>query len=183
MKLVTTVFVAAVVTMSCAGKNISNPNATLESSKSSVYLVEPMLCGGKIDNRPSSMDPSYSQILMKFVSFKSKRAGGQWVDSLVVSNDYFGPSEKINYDSDKHGEEWFMGPLSISADKVTRKSLSGRNDELVLTVTGTYVKSGKRVQILEGTYSPNGTVVGSYVYNLKCTATVVSEPSRRDDRT
>ena len=183
MKLVTTVFFAAVVATSCAGKNASNSNASLESSKSSVYLVEPMLCGGKIDKRPSSMDPSYSQILMKFVSFKSKRTDGQWVDSLVVRNDYFGPSEKINYDTDNYGEEWFMGPLSISADKVTRKSLSGRNDNLALTITGTTVKNGKKVQTLEGTYSPNGTVVGSYVYNLKCTATVVSEPSRRDDRT
>lgn len=151
------------------------------SAQAATYLVEPMLCGGRIEKRPGEIHPDYSKILMKFVSFKSKRTDGQWVDSLSVSNDYFGPNEPIDYDTEHFGEEWFMGPLSISGKQVSRKSLSGRNDDLNLKIKNSIRQNGKRIDTLEGTYAPNKS--GSYVYKLNCKATVVTEPSRRDDNT
>lgn len=152
-------------------------------STDNLYLVEPMICIGLIDKQPSSMNNDYRQILMKLVSFKSKRTNGTFANSLEVNNDYAPKTVKMDPESDNYSEQWYMGPLSIQGDKVIRKNLSGRNDDLNLKITSRTVKNGKVTHELSGTYGLEGTVVGSYKYNMKCTATVVTEPSRRDDNT
>lgn len=175
MKLSIAVLVATSFA-SCANKNA---DASLESAASSpIYKVEPMLCAGTIAKKPAGMNSDYEQILMKLVSFKSKRSDGVWVDSLEVSNAYFKRSETIDMDTDNFGEVWYMGPLSLKGKQVSRSNLSGRGDNLALKIVGTGSKD-----TLEGTYSLKGTVVGDYTYNMKCTANPVREPSRRDDNT
>lgn len=149
------------------------------------YFVQNMVCKGEIDGNPREMHPSYTQILMVFTSFKSTRRDGSLADSLEVKNDYAGPGEKLDENSARFGEVWQMGPLYKSGQRVFRKSLSGRDDDLNLTVKYVQHRRGANVEILEGYWSTDGDVANRKGYKLRCTANVVSEDEikRIDDNT
>lgn len=186
MKLVyVPVLMTAIITTTACNHEIdpSRSEASLASTQTKVYQVEPMICGGKIDKRPGGIHTNYAQILVKLTSFKSKRTDGRWVDSLVINNDYFDESEAINYNTETFGEEWYSHPLSISGKQVTLRGIPRTNDSLELTIVSSTTKNGKKIDTLKGTYTFKGTVVGTYTYELECKATVVPEPSRRDDFT
>lgn len=151
--------------------------ATLPAFATDHYLVEPMLCQGKIFGDNSRVHPDYSQVLMKFTSFKSTRKDGTLVDSLQVENAYFGPDEIISPEAAEFVEAWYMGPLKKAGNRVFRADLSGRDDDLELKVIS--AKDG--TETLEGTYSDPGSVAGSYGYKLTCEATITDKPSRVDN--
>ncbi len=146
------------------------------SSIGDLYLVEPMLCSGKVASKPASMQEDYVNITMQFTSFLAKRKDGSFANSLEVKNGY-GSNSSVG------DEVWYMSPLRKINQTVHHDALSGRNDELDLTIEKTETKGGQTVQTLRGTWAPDGTVVGNYTYNLNCTATLVKKPSRVDDLT
>ena len=180
MMKITTALLSVSFIASCAAKKTSSADADLASAVVGSYYVEPMLCTGLIVNKPADMHADYEQILMKLVSFKSKKTDGSWADSLEVSNAYSKRGQAVDED---FGEVWYMGPLKKSGNIVSRDSLSGRNDNLKLNIVSSTNSGGKRLAVLEGTYELKGTVVGNYTYKMKCNATVVDQPSRRDNNT
>jgi hypothetical protein len=153
--------------------------ATLPAIASDAYLVEPMLCQGRIFGDTSRVHPDYSQVLMRFISFKSTRKDGSLADSLQIENAYFGPEETVLLDSADFVETWYTGPLRKKGDQVNRSALSGHGDGLELKVSATNGNTEK----LEGDYLIPHGVTGSYGYHLSCTATVVENPSRVDNFT
>jgi hypothetical protein len=153
--------------------------ATVPVSAAENYLVEPMLCEGRIYGDTSRISPDYFQVLMKFTSFKSTRKEGGLADSLQVENAYFGPGETIIPEQADFMETWYMGPLKKSGARVYRSSLTGRGDDLELKVIST---SGS-AEILEGNFENPHTVAGAHGYKLKCKSKVVETPSRIDDNT
>ena len=153
--------------------------AALPAIAPDAYLVEPMLCQGRIFGDTSKVHPDYSQVLMKFTSFKSTRKDGSLADSLQIENAYFGPDETVQPESAQFVETWYTGPLKKKGGQVTRASLSGRSDRLELKVLATTGHTEK----LEGEYVIPHGVTGPYGYRLDCTATVVENPSRVDNFT
>jgi hypothetical protein len=147
------------------------------------YFVEPMNCKGKIVGNTGQVHSSYFQIGMQLKSFLSRRADGKLASSLEVKNSYFGPHERVVFDPEHYSEQWFMGPLAREGKHVVRKNLSGRGDDLKLTVVETRVNGGLKRERLVGTYMNPNSVAGSYGYELQCVATVVAEPSTVVDNT
>ena len=151
------------------------------SAKAELYTVDPMICKGKLIGDTTQVHTSYTKLLQKFESFQSTRRDGTLANSLEVSNSYASPGERLDVSTASWGEVWQMGPLSLKGKNVVRKDLSGRGDDLALTITGTKTVNGKRVDTLKGTWMNPNSVAGSYGYQLECQATVVKTPSRRDD--
>lgn len=138
------------------------------------FYVDPMYCVGQITGNTQSIHPSYFQIFMKLESVYSKRSDGSLAPTLIVSNDYGYKGQLFNPKTAKWGEVWYMGSLQQQGYSVFRKNLSGRNDDLSLKAVSGVSSKLK----LEGTYR-----LGSYGYNLQCSALVVAQPTRVIDRT
>jgi hypothetical protein len=161
-----------------------NAELSAASVKEVLYLVEPMICGGVIRKKPADMHGDYGKIMMQFLSFKSRKRDGSWVDSLEVSNDYIAQFEEWPDSMGQAGERWLMGPLRMTQNTVYRNSLSGRDDDLELEIIDARTnKNGEVEHTLKGTYRHDNSVVGPYVYDLDCVAVVVNNPKRRVDLT
>ena len=153
---------------------------------SEIYYVQSMKCEGLVQGDTSRISDDYTKILMKFTSFKSTRRDGSLADSLEIQNAYFGPNEKVEEtENTRWAEGWHGAPLRKSGQRVFRKSLSGRDDDLNLTVKYVQHRRGARIEILEGFYDNGDDVGGTKGYKLRCTANVVSEDEvkRIDDNT
>ncbi len=114
----------------------------------------------------SQVHESYYKLGMNLRSFQSTKRNGSKVDSLEVSNYYGGPKEAIDFT--RVSETWYMGPMTISGKKVTRKDLSGRGDDLNLEIVNTSRSTGKTTIKLIGKYANPNSVAGSYGYTLEC---------------
>ena len=159
---------------------------TLASSAafaSSLYIVEPMNCTGQIYGDTSQVDPSYTQLALTINSARSMRKDGTLANSIEVNEEYFGPKEAVTFKHVAGTGGWYMGPLTIELDQVTRKNVSGRGDDLNLKVVGTYHKHGRSYDKLEGTWFQPDSVAGAYGYKLTCAAVVVEEASLVIDQT
>lgn len=158
--------------------------ATDVFAASELYFVQDMECRGTVEGGAHS-GADYSQILMVFTSFKSTRRDGTLANSLEIKNDYAKLGEKMDPETANWGEIWQGAPLRKAGQKVFRKSLSGRDDDLELTVKYVQHRRGAQVEILEGFWSTEGDVGGRKGYNLRCTAHVVGEDEikRIDDNT
>jgi len=164
-----------------SGRALSEESA--KPKRPAKYFVEPMTCiGGLQDPEAYRGADSYRAIKMIFTSFKSTRIDGSLADSLEVRN-FYGKTIKEVESSERYGEEFHMGPLRKDQSQVYRQELSGRDDDVVLEIKKTVREDGVRTDTLEGTYTLEGTTIGDYGYDLKCTAHVVKTPSRVDDFT
>jgi hypothetical protein len=139
----------------------------------SPYFVDSMDCVGKIKGNYSQVHPSYTYIVTKFTSFKSKRKSGGYGYSLRIANDYAAVKSKLA--KDPGGEVWYMANLTISGDHVTHPN--GEYDFTVTNVRGSQ-------QTLSGRYKSGNSVAGNgYWYDMNCVANVVREPTRISDLT
>lgn len=148
-----------------------------------LYFVEPMLCQGKMIKRPDEMRHDYTQILMKLTSVKSRQANGTFADSLVINNAYFKNDEAIDLNTQEFAEEWIVGPLRVTGDRIVyRNRVSGGDDNLRLKIGNSRKKGVEKIQELNGVYDVVESVYGTYTYEFKCQAAVVETPSAVIDR-
>jgi hypothetical protein len=131
------------------------------------YYVDSMMCSGPVVNAPDWMHDSYSNIVIKFTSFLSKRKDGSLVPSLRVGNDYAKLAKDLS--KDPGGEVWFMPSLKVSGTRVT-----GNEGSYQLEITN---RRGS-TDTLVGKYGK-----GAYYYALKCKAQVIKWPTRISDQT
>jgi hypothetical protein len=142
----------------------SSPALSSAASKK-IYLVEPMTCKGK-----RTSERGYDNIELTFTSFKSTRRDGSKANSLEVSTSY--------------SSNLYTGPLYLADGRFIKKELGAYDEHMDLKVVRSSDITDKgRKDILRGTLTAKGTVVGDTSYDLVCVAQVVNKVSRVDDFT
>lgn len=140
------------------------------------YYVDSMICKGPVVNAPDWMHDSYSNIVIKFTSFLSKRRDGSLVPSLRVANDYAKNAKDLA--KDPGGEVWFMPSLKVAGSRVTGDE--GTYQFEITGRQGSFDLLDRRMwnDTLVGKYGK-----GAYYYSLKCKAQVIQRPVRVSDMT
>jgi hypothetical protein len=141
------------------------------------YIVESLVCVGKINQQPAGMHDDYVQMVLKVTSFRSMRKDGSLADSTETGIEYFNKNAKVNRYVTSFGEVFYSAPLYRFGNKV--KNVDG---DLNLTITEGAEKTLGSMKLV-GTYGRKESVVGSYFYNLDCSANVVKKSTRIDDLT
>lgn len=141
------------------------------------YIVEPMICKGKIFGNTAQVHPSYAQIMMKFNNFYSTRKDGSLALSLNVQNDYAPEGYRMDEDNASWVESWFMGPITRDGNEINDKVLVSFQTLKLKITQSRELEDGRKLQILDGLLLIKYGSVGNYGYRLKCKAIVVKQPS------
>ncbi len=141
------------------------------------YIVEPMICKGKIYGNTEQVHSSYAQILIKLNTFYSKRKDGSLALSLNVQNDYAYENTRMDAKTASWGESWFMGPMTRNGNKINPKELTPFHKLSLKVIESKVLDDGRLFQVLNGILEIKNSPAGSYGYRLKCKAIVVKKPS------
>ncbi len=143
-------------------------------AKSDLYLVEPMVCTGKINNKPDFMHPSFTYASVKIVSFWSVRKKDcRLSPSSSTSEDYAEKAEDLKVDRSLNIGGWFDVPVKVEGNKVTAPNGPWPGPMELEIIDRHISEDGKRIDTLKGRYE---YTEDSY-YDMDCTATVVESPS------
>ncbi len=143
-------------------------------AKPELYFVEPMVCTGKINNKPDFMHPSYTYASVKIVSFWSVRKKDcRLSPSSSTSEEYAETAEDLIVDKSLDIGGWFDGPVKVEGNKVTAPNGPWPGPMELEIIDRNLTEDGTRIDTLKGRYQYSRD---SY-YEMDCTATVVTSPS------
>lgn len=141
-----------------------------------LYIVEPMICQGVLNQRPPQWDPSYDKASVKVTSFKSMRRDCTLADSSATNSEYFRADETITVDPKPEIAGWYGAPLKKYGNKVVLSN-GAWPGEAELTIVSSKTTFAGSTDILEGRQMILQKDGQDYYYDFKCEALVVPTAS------
>lgn len=149
------------------------------AARPSAYVVDPMICVGKIVGNPKGVHSSFFQVLIRMTSAYSMRRDGSKALSLEVTNSYYGPREKIDLNNFSIDEIGYTSSLYSDDLTVSKTDFFRNRESLELKIVSSKAaKNGARIDKLVGVWSRSSTAAGSVSYQLQCEARRTGSPSK-----